>query len=189
MATASKQAPADARLRRSAAERREDLLAAASREFALRGLYGTPTTAIAARAGISHPYLFRLFPSKKAIFIACMQRTHEQICDVFRAAGAPHHGDAQAALDAMGTAYNLLLDERSDLLRLQIHAQAACQEPEVADTVRDGFRSVVNTVSEVSGADEQSVREFMATGMLLNALGAMSVRQRDSSWMDALRQP
>lgn len=174
--------------RLTAGERREELLSAAAIEFARRGFYGTPTTEIASRAGISHPYLFRLFSTKEDLFIECVRRAHSQICDAFRDAGAPHAADPVAALSAMGAAYEQLLDDRVDLLRLQLHGQAACQEPAIAEAVRDGFRSVLDTATEVSGADSEAVREFMASGMLLNTLGAMDVSRRHPRWMNGLRR-
>ncbi|MFM8527768.1 MAG: TetR/AcrR family transcriptional regulator [bacterium] len=180
--------PAQTEKRRTAVERRDELLSAAAIEFARRGFYGTPTTDIASRAGISHPYLFRLFPTKEELFIECIRRNHSQICEAFSAAGAPHSNDPPAALIAMGAAYDQLLDERVDLLRLQLHSQAACQEPAIAKAVREGFKSVLDTVTEVSGADPEAVREFMAKGMLLNTLGAMNINRRHPRWMNDLRQ-
>jgi AcrR family transcriptional regulator len=61
--------------RQTAAERRVAVLSAAVTEFAKSGYAGTSTDAIAARAGISQPYLFRLFGTKKDLFIA----THELV--------------------------------------------------------------------------------------------------------------
>ena len=57
-----------------ATERREMVLEAAVAEFAARGLAGTSTEDVARRAGISQPYLFRLFPTKKALFLALVGR-------------------------------------------------------------------------------------------------------------------
>ena len=51
--------------RKSAEERREEILAIALRHFADGGYHGTSTEAIAREAGISQPYLFRLFRTKK----------------------------------------------------------------------------------------------------------------------------
>src|SRR2546430_8464212 len=45
--------------RKSAEERREEILRAALVEFAERGLHGASTEEIAKRAGISQPYVFR----------------------------------------------------------------------------------------------------------------------------------
>src|SRR5712692_10232057 len=62
--------------RLSAAERRDDVLDAALIEFADRGFEGTSTEDIARRAGISQPYLFRLFGTKKELYIASVGRCY-----------------------------------------------------------------------------------------------------------------
>ena len=53
----------------SAEERREMVLEAAVAGFAVRGMAGTSTEDVARSAGISQPYLFRLFPTKKACLL------------------------------------------------------------------------------------------------------------------------
>ena len=62
-----------------AAERRELVLDAAVAEFAVHGLAGTSTEDVARRAGISQPYLFRLFPTKKALFLALVDRCFRRV--------------------------------------------------------------------------------------------------------------
>src|ERR1700704_793172 len=100
--------------RMSAEERREEVLAVAIAEFARTGLHGTSTEKIAAGAEISHPYLFRLFGTKKELFLACLDRCHERLHETFtRAAEAAGDGDR---LEAMGKAYVDLLDDREMLL-------------------------------------------------------------------------
>src|ERR687884_1363542 len=98
----------------SAEERREAVLAVAVAEFGRLGLHGTSTETIAAAAGISHPYLFRLFGTKKDLFLACLERCHVRLQATFTAAaeGAPEGG----ALEAMGDAYTELLADRPWLL-------------------------------------------------------------------------
>ena len=66
-------------VRMSAEERRELVLEAAVAEFALGGLAGTSTEDVARRAGISQPYLFRLFPTKKGLFLALVERCYQRI--------------------------------------------------------------------------------------------------------------
>ena len=65
------------------------MLAAALSEFAVGGLHGTSTEAIAKRAGISHAYLFRLFGTKKQLFIACSHLCRQRIQETFAAAAMP----------------------------------------------------------------------------------------------------
>src|SRR4051812_50122625 len=77
--------------RMSAGERREEILAIAVRQFGDGGYRGTSTEAIAREAGISQPYLFRLFRTKRELFLACADRACNHIREVFRrvAAEAP----------------------------------------------------------------------------------------------------
>ena len=49
--------------------RRDEIIAAAFEEFCAHGLYGTSTDTIARQAGISQPYLFRLFGTKKELYL------------------------------------------------------------------------------------------------------------------------
>src|SRR4051794_27256149 len=94
--------------RSTAAERRDEILDAALIEFAERGLHGTSTERIAKRAGISQPYIFRLFGTKKDLFIATVERCMEQMLAMFRtAAGGKVGGDA---LDAIADAYRDVLE-------------------------------------------------------------------------------
>ena len=64
--------------RKSAEERREEIVSAAFEHFAQSGYNGASTDAIARDAGISQPYLFRLFRTKRELFLACVDRAHGQ---------------------------------------------------------------------------------------------------------------
>jgi AcrR family transcriptional regulator len=158
--------------RMSADERREMLVEAAVTEFARGGLRGTSTEAIAARAGISHPYLFRLFGTKKNLFLACAARCYERLRATFTAA-------AEAAppadrLMAMGRAYTELLADRRMLL-MQLQMYAACDDAEVRQAVSNGYAELWQLVRRLSGAPDDDVRGFFATGMLLNVAAAMDL--------------
>src|ERR671937_1959205 len=89
--------------RKSAEERREAVLDAALEEFAERGLDGASTEAIAARAGISQPYVFRLFGTKKDLFKAVVSRCFRETLELFQRAAEGKRGEEE--LDAMGYAY------------------------------------------------------------------------------------
>src|SRR5918993_1213903 len=107
------------RTRKSAEERREEILEVAVRHFAIGGLHGTSTEAIAREAGISQPYLFRLFRTKKELFVACVDRANARVRDAFRRAAA-EAPDAER-LKAMGQAYTeeLLPDRHAVLMQMQ----------------------------------------------------------------------
>src|SRR5579864_2581812 len=70
--------------RLSAAERKDSILDAALVEFAERGYQGTSTEDIAKRAGISQPYLFRLFGTKKDLYIASVGRCYRDTLALFQ---------------------------------------------------------------------------------------------------------
>jgi AcrR family transcriptional regulator len=157
----------------SAAERREMVLAAAQVEFGMHGLNGASTEAIARRVGVSQPYLFRLFPSKKAIFLDAVELCYERLFDRFEKAGAGVTGEE--ALAAMGRAYNELLDNREVLqMQLQMWA-AACQDDEVRAATRRGLSKLWLQVERISGADQMRIMQFFASGMLLNVFAALEL--------------
>ena len=165
----------------TADERREAVLEVALSHFARTGLQGTSTERIAADADISHPYLFRLFRTKKELFLACLERCHERLHETFtRAAEAAGEGDK---LEAMGHAYVELLADR-DMLLLQLQGYAACDDDEVRETASAGYASLWALVERLSGAPEEEVRAFFATGMLLNVAAAMDLPQivGDPGW-------
>ena len=158
--------------RQTAEVRREAVLDAARHEFALRGLYGASTDAIARRAGISQPYLFRLFGSKKELFLAVNDGCFAQTLDVFREAARGKSGDE--ALRAIGAAYRALIDEDTTLLQGQLQSYAAAvHDADVRASSARGYGRLVDYVETVSGADRSTIAAFFATGMLLNVLVAL----------------
>jgi AcrR family transcriptional regulator len=163
----------------SSDERREDVLRAAVAEFAERGFAGTSTEAIARRAGISQPYLFRLFPTKKALFIAAAKRCTARIKAEFEKSADGLVG--QEALTAMGHAYRDLLADRQWLL-LQMQMYVESHDPEIRDAARAGFADLWATVERISGASEEDVVQFFAIGMLLNTGAAMELDELDDRW-------
>ena len=158
------------RTRSTAEERRTELLAAALSEFAVGGLHGTSTEAIARRAGISHAYLFRLFGTKKLLFIACARLCFRRIEATFEAAAV---GATPAErLESMGSAYREMLADR-ELLLSQMQLYAACSDPDIREVAREGFRGLVEEVARLSGASGEQLQQFFAMGMLLNVAASM----------------
>jgi AcrR family transcriptional regulator len=158
------------RTRSTAQERRTELLAAALSEFAHGGLHGTSTEAIAKRAGISHAYLFRLFGTKKQLFIACAYLCRQRVRETF--AQAAVGDDAAERLASMGRAYQEMLADR-ELLQSQMQLYAACSDPEIREVAREGFRWLVEEVERLSGASGPQVQAFFAQGMLLNVAASI----------------
>src|SRR4051812_32866046 len=107
------------RTRSTAGERREEILEAARYEFAARGLHGTSTEDIARRAGISQPYVFRLFGTKKELFLASCETCLAETLETMRAAAVGTTGED--ALEAMGHAYMDMLQADPRRLMMQMH--------------------------------------------------------------------
>ncbi|MFE0581130.1 MULTISPECIES: TetR/AcrR family transcriptional regulator [unclassified Streptomyces] len=172
--------------RMSADERRESVIRAAMHEFARGGYHGTSTEAIAKRVGVSQPYLFRLFPSKQAIFLAASQRCLRETCDVFAAAVEGLHGEE--AQQAMANAYTRLIVEDPDKLQMQLQmyvavaAAEAAGDRELGELVRAGWTELWDTVHLSLGADAGETTTFMAYGMLINTLAAMGFPPEHRVW-------
>ena len=173
--------------RKSAEVRREEILEAAMREFADGGLHGTSTERIAERAGISQPYLFRLFGTKKDLFLASSQRCFQRVQAAFQEAAEGKQG--AEAMKAMGEAYDRLLADR-ELLLGQMQMYAACSDPDVRDAARAGFAELFRYVESVTQASTLEIRDFFAMGMLMNVAAAMDLPQicgEDDTWARELR--
>jgi AcrR family transcriptional regulator len=170
--------------RSTAAARRDEVLDAAMIEFADHGFEGASTEDIARRAGISQPYLFRLFGTKKELFKASVARCLREALEMFQRAAEGKRGEE--ALHAIGKAYQKQLEEDRTRLRAQMQAYAACDDPEIRAVVRAGFGDLVAYVRRVSGADWPTVWGFFSTGMLLNVLASMHVDDEPDQWMTEL---
>ena len=170
--------------RQTAEVRREAVLESAAAEFARNGLHGASTDAIAKAAGISQPYLFRLFGTKKELYLATVDRKMEELYQVFERASRGKTG--QEALDAMGEAYQGLIEDRERLqLMLQCFAGAA-DDPDVRENLRRIWRDLVELIERVSGAPPEVVSEFFAKGMLLNVISAMGLFADPTPWGERL---
>jgi AcrR family transcriptional regulator len=115
----------------------------------------------------------RLFTSKRAIFIAAIEECFDRLDELFEASSAGLTGEESLA--AMGRAYKALLDDRS-LLQLQLHMWAtACYDADVRDAARRRMGQLWQRAERISGADQQRIMQFMASGMLLNVFAAMEL--------------
>src|SRR6266566_508613 len=149
--------------RKTAEERREEILVAALVEFGEHGLHGTSTDAIARKAGISQPYLFRLFGTKKELFVGVTAACFADTLELFQKAAEGKTGEA--ALEAIGAAYVDTIRTDRDRLRGQLQTYAACDAPEIRAVVRRGYGDLVEYVRRASGADSERLMRFFAKGM------------------------
>lgn len=183
---------APTRRRVPAAERRQALVAAAIHEFAAGGLHGTPVDRIARRVGVAQPYVFSLFPSKLALFLAAVDHGFDRFADTFARAAADHRADqgseeSEDVLTAMGRAYRELLVSDRDYLMLQHQAYAACDDPDVRARVRRRYAELVDLVARLSGAEPDRLDDFFRHGMALNVAAAMGVVELSAGcpWVQA----
>jgi AcrR family transcriptional regulator len=151
-------------------------------EFAAGGYEGTSTEDIARRAGISQPYLFRLFGTKKELYIASVGRCFRETLELFQRAAEGLRGEE--ALHAIGAAYMEQLQSDRVWLRAQMQSYAAASEDgDIRAAVRAGYGDLVAYAKRVSGADGVKIWQFFATGMMLNVLASMHVTDRPEPWM------
>jgi AcrR family transcriptional regulator len=165
--------------RKTAEERREAVLDAALTEFGDHGFEGASTDVIARGAGISQPYLFRLFGTKKELFIASTERCFANTYERFAAASSGLQGEE--TLEAMGHEYKAMIAEDPRRLRAQMQSYAACDDPEIAAVVRRGFGRLVDLV-ESKGADPEQAVQFFSAGMLINVMASMGVLGGQEPW-------
>jgi len=172
--------------RLTADERRAEIIEAAVKAFASGGLAGTSTEEIARLAGVSQPYLFRLFGTKRELFLAAVGRAFDRVEAEFEDAATRPAPEAAALgmnpiLLSIGHRYQAMLADRT-LLRLQLHAYAACDDPEVRVVVRARFAHLVTRAADLSGEPPEGLRTFFAEGMLLNVAATMDLNEADVAW-------
>ena len=154
--------------RLSAQERRADLLEAAVVEFAENGYHGTRTADIAARAGVSQPYVYALFPDKRALFLACHDWTTQHIKDTLASASAAA-GAGEDAEQALGRAYRTLLDRRPHQVLFQVQAHAAATaDPVIRAPVRQRFMEIIELSERLHDAPREVVLRHVGRVMLGN---------------------
>lgn len=163
--------------RLAGAERREQVLKIAAEEFAVHGLHGVSAEMIARKAGITHAYVFRLFGTKKQLFLEVVGRAFAAMADGL--AAAAENASGLEALAAMGQRYDVSLADRT-LLLLQLQAFAACSDVDVREAVRERFGRLWQTASDTTGLDAVQVKTFMAYGMLLNTSAALELATLDA---------
>ena len=166
-------------MRMTGQERREQILAIAEDEFAAKGLHGTSAETIARRVGITQAYVFRLFGTKKRLFLEVVDTAFARMTFALLAAAGDLAG--LEALTAMGAEYDALLADRTTLL-VQLQGFAASGDEDVRAAVRESFGRLWEAVADAAGLDAVTVKTFLAFGMLLNTIAALDLRDVDDGW-------
>jgi AcrR family transcriptional regulator len=175
--------------RQTASARRDALIDAAVEHFAQTGLHGTAVSAITDDVGITQPYAFSLFGTKKGLFLAAVERGFDRVEETFRAAAAA--AGKEGAFDAMKESYGGVVTDRSSLL-LQLQAYAASGDDDVREVVRRRYAQLYELVRDLSGASRDELVHFFAVGMLINVAAALDLPDLllSDTWLeDCLRPP
>ena len=168
----------------SGAARRQQVLGIAAAAFAESGLHGASTERIARRAGITQAYVFRMFGTKKALFLEVVVAAFDRLTEGMRDAAGDETG--RDALALMGARYNDMLVDRTSLL-LQLQGFAACGDSEVRDAVRGSFESMWRMIADTTRLDAVTIKAFLAFGMLLNNGAALRVAELEEPWALGVR--
>ena len=165
-----KQTSADTHTRLSAEERREAILKAAIHEFATLGLHGASTEAIAAKVGISQPYIFKIFGTKKDLFIAAMERVYDLILMTFQQGLQQNSEDP---LEGMGVAFEQFVEE-NDEMSFIMQGMATVNDPDIRRATRRRFRELYDFVREHGQVDDLEMRKFLGSGFYLTFVKAIN---------------
>lgn len=162
------------KVRLTAAERGEEVLQAAVQAFGASGYQGTKTDEIARLAGVSQPYVIRLFGTKQQLFLASVRWVCDRIEQVFREAA-----EESPDLASLARGYEKMSEER-ELLQVLLQGFSASADPAIGDCVREGFGSIYRLIRDLTGASPLEAREFLSVGMLLTVMSAMQVLGPDA---------
>lgn len=158
-------------------QRRQGVVHAAVSCFARKGFYGTTTHEIAERAGISQPYLYRLFANKQTIFVAAVEHVGDLLTEALSAADTTEQG--------LQDAYSTIIED-GDILRFLMQANCAADEPPIRDAVRACYARQVTVVHHLLDGDAEAVRRWFATGMLTNVTTMLGLADIDDPWARTL---
>jgi AcrR family transcriptional regulator len=157
--------------RMSSEERREQIISAALAVFGARGYEGTTTDDVARTAGVSQPYVVRLFGTKESLFLAAMQFALDELMRVFRLALADE-SSGKPVEKRIGHAYVDLLTVRG-LHQTLSHAYLLGGHPVIGPAARRGFAQVWQFFRDEAGLDADETQKFLAEGMLINVMIGM----------------
>ncbi len=165
--------------RMSAEARREQVLTAGTRAFARSGYAGTTTDAVAREAGVSQPYVVRMFGSKHELFLAVFGRAADRVRDAFTdvldarsAPGSPRFDpDSDEDWGELGAAYTRLLADR-DFLLVMMHGFAAGDDEAIGARARTCMGEIFEVLRS-TGCTPEKATGFIAHGMLLNVMLGM----------------
>ena len=171
----------------TADERRKAVLAVALKVFAVHGYYGSSTATIAKEAGISHSYLFKLYPTKEVMFVAVVDLCFNRILERFQEAAVGVTGTPAERLEKIGLSYADILRDRN-LMLIQLQAYSASVVPAIREAVKHGLRRVVEYVHEETGVTDEEIQQFIGQGFLVTINVELGIEHLQESWALALNR-
>jgi AcrR family transcriptional regulator len=173
------------RPRMAADERRKCILAAACRVFSKSSYHGATTAEIARESGISEPVLYRHFPSKHDLYLACLDAGWAHVRGLWEAA-LEAETDPRNHVGAMGRAYVQLQRSGERVLLSELWIQAlteAADDPKVRRYLRDQVQEVHDFVAGVIRRSQAAggirpERDADAEAWIFISLGLLSTMDR-----------
>lgn len=173
---------APSRRRLPAAQRREELLAAAEEVFGARGYHGASLDEIAGAAGVSKALIYEHFASKRELH-ASLVAAH--VGEIFARlqANALAGTDGEARLRGGVDAFLAFVEEHRDAWRALFRDAA---DPEVGDVIERVQAQAVGVIAALIAADPESAHHDERTLQMHAALLSGGV-QALANWWDANR--
>ena len=163
------------RSRMKSEDRRELILDAALGVFGDFGYIGATTDQVARAAGVSQPYVVRMFGSKERLFLETLERAVARLRTAFRVAIADTE-NPMGMQERVGRAYVDLVSDRGLLLTM-MHAFVMGSDPMIGRASRECVLGVYTLLRDEAGFTPAEVHGFLAQGMLINTL--VGVRMSD----------
>jgi TetR/AcrR family transcriptional regulator len=171
------------RVRISADERREQILQAAREQFGRSGYVGTTTDQIARAAGISQPYVVRMFGTKEQLFVQVLQRACTEVLESFREAAEGVEPEDLA--HALGEAYIDLVSDNG-LLRTLAQGFLSGADPVIGPVAREGFLRIYRFLRDEAHLEPEALASFLSHGMLINTVLNLELLRSDDADADEL---
>ncbi|MFK4834340.1 TetR/AcrR family transcriptional regulator [Microbacterium sp. ZW T2_14] len=163
--------------RKTADTRRARAVDAGLRAFADHGMTTAAVQDVAKQIGVSQPYVFRLFGSKRAFFLACLDELEARVVAAF----SSYDGHAGDLLEEMGATFrSLVSDGTAGGFWLQA-CVAAQSDSEIAARCRELISDVLRLTSKVADVDADRLAAFLGRGALVTMLQALGVDLAEGS--------
>jgi AcrR family transcriptional regulator len=134
----------------AAEDRRQCVVGAACRVFAKSSYSGATTAEIARESGVTEPVLYRHFPSKRDLYLACLDAAWAHVRQLWEQAVA-NEADPGSQLGAMSRAYvhQQRVGDKIMLSDLWVQALSeAGEDPKIRRYLRDQVREVHDFVAD-----------------------------------------